>query len=118
MDIKDIVKMSQVDQKKVMTQIFTDMLKKSEQNQINDMRSMILDVQKYATDKEYINLCKVNLSIVSTLPEATIKVVLKERLASQNMLEGKAKERDSRNLMQAINESPNKDAVLSLLKTL
>ncbi len=118
MEMKDIIKMDQADQKKAMTQVFTEMMKKSENDQVNDMHSMILEVQKYATDNEYVNLCKVNLSIVSTLPEATIKTILKERLASQNMLKGKAKERDSKNLMQAINESPNKDAILSLLKTL
>ncbi|MGC9071618.1 MAG: hypothetical protein ACP5HK_02845 [Acidilobus sp.] len=68
-----------------------------------------------ATDDQYKEVCKTNISLIAGLPAEAARTVLRARLEAQRRLPPDLRARDEKVLNQAIKESPYASQVLSLL---
>ncbi|CAC11672.1 hypothetical protein [Thermoplasma acidophilum] len=101
-DIGKILKMKKKEQSDAMLALFQGLLDKDVDQISTAMKGLIEDVDKIASDKEYISLCETNLNLVKGLPEATAEKIISARLKAQSELPENIKSRDSKNLAEAL----------------
>ncbi|MHB1470127.1 MAG: hypothetical protein ACYCSA_00755 [Thermoplasmataceae archaeon] len=117
LDYKSLLEMDDEDRKKMLTKFLVETLEKNEEEQITDFQEMIVHTAKEYNDREYIDLCKVILTIIYSMDEQSIKKLMEARLEANFELEDLfEKSVDSTNLLKAIEELPQEDRIIDILK--
>ncbi len=115
LDVKSLLKLPENKKEETLKNVFSSLLGLQQEQVVNALTDFIKEVQKYANDDQYKEICKTNLKIISSLPENVAKQVVMMRLQAQNNLPESMKNRDKKVLNDAINESPYKEKILKLL---
>jgi len=116
-DYKSLLSMQDDEKRSIITKFLVEMLGKKEEDQIIDFREMIHHMAKEYNDREYIDLSKVCLSIIYSMDEENTKNLMEARLEANFEIEDLfEKSVDSANLLKAIEELPQEDRIINILK--
>ena len=117
LDYKSLLTMQDDEKRSIITKFLVEMLGKKEEDQIIDFREMIDHMAKAYNDREYIDLCKICLSIIYSMDEENTKNLMEARLEANFETEDLfEKSVDSANLLKAIEELPQEDHIIKILR--
>ncbi|MGC8572964.1 MAG: transcriptional regulator [Caldisphaera sp.] len=115
LDVKVLLSSPDDKKEEVLKNVFSSLLGLKQEEVVNALTDFLKELQKNANDNQYKNVCKINLKIISSLPDNVAKQVIAMRLQAQNSLPKDMKARDQKVLNDAINESPYREKILKLL---
>ncbi|WP_291493088.1 hypothetical protein [Desulfurella sp.] len=104
----DVVKLVNQDARELentMKNIFEKLLSMTDEEKFKNLKELIIEVSKKATDDEYVKLCKTNLKLASNLDKDTLKAFLKLRMSVSNSLPEELAKKDAMLLKKALEES-------------
>ncbi len=102
-DIVQISKLNEKEREKTMSSLFSELLKMPDNQKLEILKNLLKEMGDRASDKEYINLCKTNIKIASSLPEDTLSAFLKLRMQAVSQLPKNYQDRDQKLMMNALN---------------
>ena len=115
-DYRKLVHSAMEEKKRFMKDFFTELLKSDRKRRIGMFEELISGIAKVTDDREYIEMCKLSMELILTMDKNVAGEVINTRLEAQFELPEAEKVIDSRNLMRAINEMPEKDIILALIE--
>lgn len=102
-DIVQISKLNEKEREKTMSSLFSELLKMPDKQKLEILKNLLKEMGDRASDEEYINLCKTNIKIASSLPEDTLSAFLKLRMQAVSELPKNYQDRDQKLMMNALN---------------
>jgi len=103
LDIVQISKLNDKEREKTMSSLFSELLKMPDKQKLEILKNLLKEMGDRASDEEYINLCKTNIKIASSLPEDTLSAFLKLRMQAVSELPKNYQDRDQKLMMNALN---------------
>ncbi|MFP3165306.1 MAG: dehydrogenase [Acidianus sp.] len=88
----------------MMSKLFQQLLQMKDEDKINTLKGLIREMAEKATDEEYLNLCKTNLKLASTLPDDVLKAFIQLRMQASSQLPKDLHDRDMKLLTKALGE--------------
>jgi hypothetical protein len=104
-DVLKIAKMDSKDRESAMQKLFGDIFKESDAKKVEMLKSFIMEMNK-ADDETYINLCRTNLGIASSMDDNTLKTFIGLRMKANSELPEDIKVRDMNMIKEAMEKSP------------
>ncbi|AWR93572.1 dehydrogenase [Acidianus brierleyi] len=102
-DIVQISKLNEKEREKTMSSLFSELLKMPDKQKLEILKNLLKEMGDRASDEEYINLCKTNIKVASSLPEDTLSAFLKLRMQAVSELPKNYQDRDQKLMMNALN---------------
>ncbi len=117
-DIVQISRLSDKEREQVISNLFSELLKMPDNQKIEALKALLKEMGDKASDEEYINLCKTNIKVASSLPESTLSAFLKARMQAISQLPKNYQVRDQKLLMAALNtfDESTKNKILNAMK--
>ncbi len=117
-DIVQISKLSDKEREQTMSNLFSELLKMPDNQKIEALKALLKEMGDKASDYEYINLCKTNIKIASSLPESTLSAFLKLRMQAVSQLPKNYQDRDQKLMMTALNmfDENTKNKIMKAMK--
>ncbi len=104
-DVAKLVSQDAKELENTMKNVFEKLLSMSDEEKFNNLKELIGEVSKKATDEQYVKLCKTNLKLAASLDENTLKAFLKLRMSVSNSLPKEFAQKDAALLNKALEES-------------
>ncbi|MGD9901755.1 MAG: dehydrogenase [Desulfurella sp.] len=105
LDVTKIINQNAQELENTMKSVFETLLSLPDEEKFNNLKNLIIEVAKNATDDQYVKLCKVNLKLASSLDKETLKAFLKLRMSVSSALPQEFAQKDSNLLKRALDES-------------
>ncbi|AEW04354.1 dehydrogenase [Sulfobacillus acidophilus DSM 10332] len=105
-DVVQIARLPEAERATHMGAMFQQLMAKSPDQQVGQMRELIRQMAEQATDSEYLALCHTNLTLAAGLPEETLKGFLTVRQKAVASLPEALQQRDQTLMMKAFAELP------------
>jgi len=115
-DYSQIVQAGAEEKRKYMQEFFEQLIKGDRRKRIEMFKDIISGFAKVTNDREYTEMCRISLQIMLSLDRKTLGDIMDARLEAQLDVTEAERIIDSRNMMKAINEMPQKDLILELIE--
>ncbi|AEB95174.1 hypothetical protein [Metallosphaera cuprina] len=101
-DVVQIARLSERERESTMRSLFQQLLALNDDQKLSTLKGLVKEMGEKANDEEYINLCKTNMKLASTLSDDMLKVFLKIRLQASAELPKNIHDRDMNMINRAL----------------
>ncbi len=101
-DLIQVARLNEKEREEAMSKLFSQLMAMDDRQKLEALRQLIRFMAEKATDEEYLNLCKTNVKIASSLPDNVLSAFLKLRMEAVSGLPKELQGRDQRLLSLAL----------------